>query len=90
MSFGKAAFIFALYKKLGARSYYIERDMAINNTEYDLVIATSEGFRDAIREVARFDDRLMKLTIISTDRTIHFFTAYAPKTVRSDTEKDAF
>ena len=32
----------------------------------------------------------MKLTIISADRTIHFFTAYAPQTGRPDAEKDAF
>ncbi|CAD7087538.1 unnamed protein product [Hermetia illucens] len=84
----------------GAKSCDIERERGKNgykllyfgnpHTQYGVDIAISEGFRDAIKEVKRFDDRLMKLTIISADRTIHFFTAYAPQTGRPDAEKDAF
>lgn len=37
-------------------------------TQYDVDIAVSQGFHDAIKEVYGFNDRLMNVTIISTDR----------------------
>lgn len=45
-------------------------------TKYAVGIAISKGFS----EVERSNDRLMELTIISADGTIHCFTAYLPKT----------
>lgn len=50
------------------------------HTQYNVVIAMFKAFRDAIKEVEGFDEQLMKFTIISSDRTIHFFAACAPYT----------
>lgn len=44
-------------------------DRALN-----MVLKISEGFPDPIKDAERFDGQLMKLTIISADCTIHFFT----------------
>ncbi|CAD7083400.1 unnamed protein product [Hermetia illucens] len=83
-----------------AKSCDIERERGENgykllysgspHTQYCVGIAILKGSRDAIEEVERFDDRLMKLTIISADHTFDFFTAYAPQTSRPDSEKDVF
>ncbi|XP_067138608.1 craniofacial development protein 2-like [Centruroides vittatus] len=53
-------------------------------------IAISERIRNAVRSVYRYDDRLMKIVIVTSHQTIHAFTAYAQKTGRSESEKDAF
>lgn len=39
-------------------------------------LAIPKSFSHAIKEVENFDGHLVKLTIISTDRTIQFFTSY--------------
>ncbi|EPB68096.1 hypothetical protein ANCCEY_12813 [Ancylostoma ceylanicum] len=41
-------------------------------------IIVSEKFREAVIEVQRYDDRLMKIMIASDSAKIHFFSAYAP------------
>lgn len=42
-----------------------------------LGIDISAGSHEVIKEVAKFDDRLVKLALISPDLAIYFFTAYA-------------
>ena len=84
----------------GAKACDLERERGKNgykliyfgstNTRNGVGIAISERFRDAVKDVERYDDRLMKLTIVTSERTIHVFTAYAPQTGRSEAEKDAF
>ena len=84
----------------GAKAYDMERERGNNGykllylgstrTRNGAGIAISERFHDAVKEVNRFDDRLMKVTIVTAERTIHIFSAYVPQTGRSDAEKDAF
>lgn len=83
----------------GAKSCDIERKLDKNDylfyigsphTQYSVAIAISECFCNAIKAVEQFDDRSMKLTVISVDRTIHFFTAYPPPTGQTNAEKDSF
>lgn len=40
--------------------------------------------------IERFDHRLMELTVISADCTIHFLTSNAPQAGRLDDEKNGF
>ncbi|EYC32663.1 hypothetical protein Y032_0002g1030 [Ancylostoma ceylanicum] len=47
-------------------------------------------FGDSIAGVERFDDRLMKTVIVTLERRIHFFSAYAPQTGCTDQAKDEF
>lgn len=47
-------------------------------------IVISEGFRDTIKRFERFDDRLIKLTIVAADHTIHSFLAYPSRASRND------
>ncbi|EYC44370.1 hypothetical protein Y032_0463g1909 [Ancylostoma ceylanicum] len=53
-------------------------------------IIVSERFRDSIAGVERFDDRLMKIVIVTLERRIHFFSAYAPQSGCSDNVKNDF
>ncbi|WP_218939395.1 endonuclease/exonuclease/phosphatase family protein, partial [Wolbachia endosymbiont of Atemnus politus] len=53
-------------------------------------IIVSEKFRDIVAEVHRFNDRLMKIIIMTAQRLIHVFSAYAPQTGCSDQVKDDF
>ncbi|EYC04248.1 hypothetical protein Y032_0089g2307 [Ancylostoma ceylanicum] len=43
-------------------------------------IIVSERFTDSIAGVERFDDRLMKIVIVTLERHLHFFSAYAKQT----------
>ena len=62
----------------------------IARTRNGVGIIVSEKFRDAIFEVERYDDRLMKVVFVIESRKIHFFTAYAPQAGCSALEKEAF
>ncbi|WKY05395.1 hypothetical protein Q1695_005977 [Nippostrongylus brasiliensis] len=53
-------------------------------------VAVSERFRDSIAEVKRFSDRFMKIIVVTEERRVHFFTAYAPQTGCSEEVKDEF
>ena len=53
-------------------------------------VVVSERYRDAIAEVQRFDDRLMKIVIATVELRLHFFSAYAPQTGCSESIKDDF
>lgn len=53
-------------------------------------VAVSERLRDSVKEVSRYNDRLMKIIIVTSTQTVHIFSAYAPQTGRSDTEKNTF
>ncbi|VDL74066.1 unnamed protein product [Nippostrongylus brasiliensis] len=53
-------------------------------------VAVSVRFRDSIAEVKRFSDRLMKVVVVTEERRLHFFTAYAPQTSCSEEVKDEF
>lgn len=44
-------------------------------TQYGVDIVIFERFCNVIEEIDQFDTRLKKLTIISADRTFHFFIA---------------
>lgn len=84
----------------GAKAYDMERERGNNGyklfyngntrTRNGVGIAISEQFRDAVKEVNRYDDRLMKITIVTMERTIHIFSAYAPQTGQSESAKDTF
>ncbi|VDL72401.1 unnamed protein product [Nippostrongylus brasiliensis] len=53
-------------------------------------VAVSERFRDSIAEVKPFNDRLMKVAVVTEERRLHFFTAYAPQTGCSEEVQDVF
>ncbi|VDL76049.1 unnamed protein product [Nippostrongylus brasiliensis] len=51
-------------------------------------VAVSERFCDSIVEVKRFNDRLMKVVVVTEERRLHFATAFAPQTGCSDEVKE--
>ncbi|EYC14190.1 hypothetical protein Y032_0041g392 [Ancylostoma ceylanicum] len=53
-------------------------------------IIASERSRDSIADVERFDDRLMKIVIVTLERRIHFFSTYAPQSGCLDNVKNDF
>ncbi|EYC07191.1 hypothetical protein Y032_0071g516 [Ancylostoma ceylanicum] len=59
-------------------------------TRNSVGIIVSEQYRDSISGVERSDDRLMKIVIITLQRRIHFFSAYATQTGFSDHVKNVF
>lgn len=53
-------------------------------------IIVSERYRDAVAEVYRYDDRLMKIIFVINSRRMHFFSAYAPQSGCTMRVKDDF
>ena len=53
-------------------------------------IVASERFRDAIMEVQRYTDRLMKVVLVINRQRLHFFSAYAPQMGCPLAEKEGF
>lgn len=53
-------------------------------------IVVSERFRDAVAEVHRYNDRLMKVVLVAEGRRLHVFSAYAPQSGCTDQDKDEF
>ena len=53
-------------------------------------IIIADRFRNAIAEVQRYDDRLMKIIFVYERRRLHFFSAYASQAGCAEAAKDAF
>lgn len=59
-------------------------------TTNGVAIAVAERFRNAIAEVQRYDDRLMKIVLLTAERRVHIFSAYAPQSGCTSKTKDTF
>ncbi|EYB83793.1 hypothetical protein Y032_0329g2669 [Ancylostoma ceylanicum] len=61
-----------------------------SGTRSDVGVIVLERFRDSISGVNRFDDRFMKIVIVTLERRKHFFSEYAPQTGCTDQTKNEF
>uniref|UniRef100_A0A914W105 Endonuclease/exonuclease/phosphatase domain-containing protein n=1 Tax=Plectus sambesii TaxID=2011161 RepID=A0A914W105_9BILA len=79
----------------GAKAYDIGEGYKLfyvgtNNDRNGVGLAVAEPYRDAIAEVQRFSDRLMKIVLITETRRLHLFSGYAPQTGCTNAQKEEF
>uniref|UniRef100_A0A914W1M5 Uncharacterized protein n=1 Tax=Plectus sambesii TaxID=2011161 RepID=A0A914W1M5_9BILA len=79
----------------GAKAYNIGEGYKLfytgnNNDRNDVGLAITKLYRDAIAEVQRFSDRLMKIVLITETRRLHLFSGYAPQTGCTNAQKEEF
>ncbi|KAJ7317802.1 hypothetical protein JRQ81_003964 [Phrynocephalus forsythii] len=55
-----------------------------------VAIAVSQRLCDAVAEVERFDDQMMKIVIVTAKWHIHCFSAYTPQTGCTNSDKEFF
>uniref|UniRef100_A0A914X375 Endonuclease/exonuclease/phosphatase domain-containing protein n=1 Tax=Plectus sambesii TaxID=2011161 RepID=A0A914X375_9BILA len=79
----------------GAKAYNISEGYKLfytgtNNNRNGIGLAIAKPYRDAIAEVQRFSNRLMKIVVITETRHLHLFSGYAPQTGCTNAQKEEF
>uniref|UniRef100_A0A914WXY9 Reverse transcriptase domain-containing protein n=1 Tax=Plectus sambesii TaxID=2011161 RepID=A0A914WXY9_9BILA len=79
----------------GAKAYNIGEGYKLfyvgtSNDRNGVGLAVAEPYCNAIAEVQRFSDRLMKVVLITETRRLHLFSGYAPQTGCTNAQKEEF